>query len=103
MFKAHNALFAAGSQTYRLRVNKFADRTMEEISAEYTGLGQFSSDPASLTPGQVSRGTLPVNTAPPLALDIEEDCGTPVTEELQQLSINQPGAFTPTSDFFCVF
>ena len=63
---------------------------MAEISAEYTGLGQFSSDPASLNPGQVSRGKLPLNPDPPTALDIEQDCGTPVTEELQQLLIKRP-------------
>ena len=83
--KAHNALFTAGVETYFLKVNQFADRSLEEISADYTGLGQFSSAPAALGPSQVSRGQLPVNPAPPRAVDTELGCGTPVTEE-QQLS-----------------
>ena len=84
--KAHNALFTAGAETYFLKVNQFADRSLEEISADYTGLGQFSSAPAALGPSQVSRGQLPVNPGAPKAVDTEQDCRTPVTEEQQQLS-----------------
>ena len=82
--QAHNALFAAGAQTYFLRMNQFGDRTLEEISAEYTGLGLLSSAPASLAPSQVTQGQLPVNYNPPRSVDTEGGCRTAVTEEQQQ-------------------
>ena len=68
-------------------MNSLADRTLEEISSGYTGLGLFSSDPVvKASPSQVSRGQLPVNLSPPRMLDTEQGCGTPITEEQQQLS-----------------
>ena len=70
--QTHNALFAAGVQTYFLRVNQFADRTMEEIRSTSTGLGLLSSDPASLAPSQVTRGRLPVNYNSPRTVDTEQ-------------------------------
>ena len=81
--QAHNALFAAGVQTYFLRVNQFADRTMEEIRSTSTGLGLLSSDPASLAPSQVTRGRLPVNSYSPRTVDTEQGCRTAVTEGQQ--------------------
>ena len=84
LLQAHNALFAAGAQTYFLRMNQFGDRTLEEISAEYTGLGLLSSAPASLAPSQVTQGQLPVNYNPPRSVDTEGGCRTAVTEEQQQ-------------------
>ena len=78
--QTHNALFAAGLQTYFLRVNQFADRTVEEIAEQYTGLGVLSSQEAALAPSQVTRGSLPVNNNPARAVDTEQGCRTPVTE-----------------------
>ena len=76
----HNTEYSAGAESYFLRVNQFADRTMDEISAEYTGLGLLSSDPAGLAPSQVTRGQLPVNPQPPRSMDTELGCETAVTE-----------------------
>ena len=53
---------------------------MEEISAEYTGLGLLSSDPAGLAASQVTKGQLPVNPGYVRSVDTEEGCETPVTE-----------------------
>ena len=98
--QAHNALFAAGAQTYFLRMNQFGDRTLEEISAEYTGLGLLSSAPASLAPSQVTQGQLPVNYNPPRSVDTEGGCRTAVTEEQQQWSRFQfLMAYIPKSQF----
>ena len=87
IFQSHNAI---AEQTYFLAVNRFADRTLAEITQtlakEFTGLGMFSSDPVARDPRQISRGQLPVNPGAPRAVDTEQDCRTPVTEEQQQLS-----------------
>ena len=47
-----------------------------------TGLGILSSGPASLAPSQMTRGQLPVNQAPPSAVDAEQGCETPVKNQL---------------------
>ena len=99
--QAHNALFAAGAQSYFLRVNQFADRTMGEIRNTTTGLGLFSSDQASLAPSQMTRGQLPVNYNSPRTIDTEQGCRTAVTEEQQQsqfFNIGLHGSFKLYSD-----
>ena len=89
-------------QTYFLAVNRFADRTLAEITQtlakEFTGLGMFSSNPVALDPTQVSRGKLPVNPGAPRAVDTEQDCRTPVTEEQQQLSLSLAGTLRHRAD-----
>ena len=80
-------------------MNSLADRTLEEISSGYTGLGLFSSDPVvKASPSQVSRGQLPVNLEPPRGLDIEEGCETAVTEEQQQYCLTAAIAIWAFSD-----
>ena len=65
-------------------MNVLGDRTLEEIASNYTGLGLLFPGPAELSPSQLTRGELPLQSDLPTSLDTEQGCQTPVTEVLQQ-------------------
>ena len=65
-----------------MRINQFSDLTPEDFSRRFLGIPAFTNDSISVAPREGTRGVLPVNPNPPPALDVEQGCGTPVTQQL---------------------
>ena len=82
--QGHNARFLAGSETYFLQVNTFADLTFAEFTAEFAGMGTFSiNNFEDQLPEKATVGTLPDAVEPPRSVDYSRgQCVTPVNYQL---------------------
>ena len=71
-----------GQETFFLRINEFSDLTPDDFRQRFLGFPPFTSQSIPAPPTEATRGELPVNLNPPSAMDWEQGCQTPVTEQL---------------------
>ena len=71
-----------GLETFWMKINTFSDKTPEDFSQSFLGIPPFTNGTILIPPREGTRGVLPLNYYPPPAVDGEQGCGTPVTQQL---------------------